>query len=302
VVIDILKILITGACGMIARALVKELEPKHELRLLDRVPPSEATIFVPGGARAKAPFKTDWPFIVAEIMDEDAMLKAVEGVDAVVHLAASVTGLPEYGVETMRINVVGTYIMLDVSRKVGVKRFTCASSVNAFGTIYWRLSGKPPVYTSMPLTEAYPPVPEDAYSLSKYVNEETCAAFHRAYSLTTAAFRFAGVWSLEMYERTMAAGLKPTAQWNDDLYQWVHLNDIATGIRQCLEAPNLPGHGVYYLGAADTRCPEPTMDILRQFRPDLAANVTEPLEGRAPLVSIRHAQQTFGYAPKYSLM
>ena len=61
--------------------------------------------------------------------------------------------------------------------------------------------------------------------------------------------------------------------------------DIAAGIRQCLEAPDLPGHGVYYLGAADTRCPEPTMEILRKFRPDLAANVTEPLEGRAALIS-----------------
>jgi UDP-glucose 4-epimerase len=297
-----MKILITGACGMVSRALINELESKHELRLLDRVAPSEATMFIPcSRERANVPLKTEWPFVVAELMDEDAMLKAVEGVDAVVHLAASVTGLPEYGVETMRINVVGTYLMLDVCRKAGVKRFTCASSVNAFGTIYWRLSGKPPVYTSMPLTEGYPPVPEDAYSLSKYMNEETCAAFHRAYGITTAAFRFAGIWSLEMYDKVMSQGLKPTTQWNDDLFQWVHLCDIATGIRQALEAPDLPGHGVYYLGAADTRCPEPTMDILSQFRPDLAANVTELLEGRASLISMKRAQQAFGYAPRYRL-
>ena len=298
-----MKILITGACGMIARALIKELEPRHGLRLLDRVDPSEATVFSPGSAeRARAPFKTDWPFIKAEILDETAMRAAVEGVDAVVHLAAGVTGLPEVGVETFRINTVGTYIMLDACRLAGVKRFTCASSVNAFGTIYWRLSGKPPVYTSMPLTEAYPPVPEDAYSLSKYVNEETCAAFHRAYGITTAAFRFAGVWSLQMYEQPLASGLAPTTQWNDDLFQWVHLYDIATGIRQALEAPHLPGYGAYYLGAADTRCPEPTLDILNRFRPDLAANVIEPLPGRASLISIKRAQQAFGFAPKYGLM
>lgn len=299
-----MKILITGACGMIARALVKELEPKHELRLLDRIDPSEATVFSPGSAqRARAPFKTDWPFIKAEILDEAAMKAAVADtrVEAVVHLAASVTGLPEVGVETFKINAVGAYILLDACRLTGVKRFTCASSVNAFGTIYWRLSGKPPVYTSMPLDESYPPAPEDAYSLSKYVNEETCAAFHRAYGITTAAFRFAGVWSLEMYEKTLQKGLAPTTQWNDDLFQWVHLNDIATGIRQALEAPTLPGYGAYYLGAADTRCPEPTMDILTRFRPDLAASVTEPLEGRGSLISIKRAQQAFGYEPKYRL-
>jgi UDP-glucose 4-epimerase len=298
-----MKILITGACGMIARALIKELEPRHELRLADRIDPSEATTFVPGSAeRARAPFKTDWAFIKAEVTDESAMRTAVEGVDAVVHLAAGVTGLPEVGVETFRINTVGTYVMLDACRLAGVKRFTCASSVNAFGTIYWRLSGKPPIYTSMPLTEAYPPVPEDAYSLSKYVNEETCAAFHRAYGITTAAFRFAGVWSVQMYEQALTKGLAPTTQWNDDLFQWVHLYDIATAIRQALEAPNLPGYGAYYLGAADTRCPEPTMEILARFRPDLAAHVIEPLGGRASLISIKRAQQAFGYAPKYGLM
>lgn len=300
-----MKILITGACGMIARALVKELEPKHELVLLDRIDPSEATVFVPGSAeRAPAPLKVDWPFIKAEILDDAAIRAAFYQThpDAVVHLAAGVTGLPEVGVETFKTNTVGTYIMLDACRLAGVKRFTCASSVNAFGTIYWRLSGRPPVYHSMPLDETYPPAPEDAYSLSKWFNEETCAAFNRAYGVTTAAFRFAGVWTVEMYERTVAKGLAPTTQWNDDLFQWVHLNDIAAGIRQALEAPDLPGYGAYYLGAADTRCPEQTMDILRAFRPDLAAKVTQPLEGRRSLISIRRAQQAFGYAPRYSLM
>ena len=299
-----MKILITGACGMVARALIKELEPYHELRLLDRIDPSEATVFSPGKAeRAKAPFKPNWPFSKAELLDDEAIRTTIgrEQPDAVVHLAAAVTGLPEFGVDTFRTNTVGTYIMLNACRLAGVQRFTCASSVNAFGTIYWRLSGKPPVYTSLPLDESYPPVPEDAYSLSKYVNEETCAAFHRAYGITTAAFRFAGVWSVEMYEKNLQAGLAPTMQWNDDLFQWVHLCDIATGIRQALEAPNLPGHGVYYLGAPDTRCPEPSLDILRKFRPDLAANLTQPLEGRASLISIKRAQEAFGYAPKYRL-
>ncbi|MCL4507788.1 MAG: NAD(P)-dependent oxidoreductase [Chloroflexi bacterium] len=300
-----MRILITGACGMIARALVKELESRHELRLLDRIDPSEATVFVPGSAeRARAPYKPDWPFIKADILDDQAILAAFKQAqpDAVVHLAAGVTGLPEVGVETFKINSVGTYIMLDACRLTGVRRFTCASSVNAFGTIYWRLSGKPPVYTSMPLDESFPPVPEDAYSLSKYVNEETCAAFHRAYNITTAAFRFAGVWTVEMYEKTVAQPLKPTTQWNDDLFQWVHLYDIAAGIRQALETPDLPGHGAYYLGAADTRCPEPTLEILNRFRPDLAANVMQPLPGRASLISIKRAQQAFGYAPKYALV
>lgn len=68
-----------------------------------------------------------------------------------------------------------------------------------------------------------------------------------------------------------------------------------------LESADLPGHGVYTLGAADTRCPEPTMALLERLRPDLAANVTEPLPGRAPLMSITWARRAFGYDPRYRL-
>jgi nucleoside-diphosphate-sugar epimerase len=296
------KILITGAPGFIGRALIAELGDRHELRLLDRNRPEEATMFLPGmSERALIPYETRWPFVQGEITDVVAMQKAIEGMEAVVHLAASVTGLPQYGVETFRDNALGTFIVLDAARQAGVRRFLCASSVNAFGTIYWRLSGKPPIYTTLPLDEDYPPQVEDPYSLSKLVNEETCAAFHRAYGITTAAFRFAGVWTEEMYRKRLADGLAPTTAWSDDLYQWVHVADIARGLRQALEAPDLPGHGVYYLGSADTRCPEQTLDILRRFRPDLAASLTRPLEGRESLISIERARRAFGYAPQYRL-
>jgi len=99
----------------------------------------------------------------------------------------------------------------------------------------------------------------------------------------------------------VAAGLAPTTEWNDDLFQWAHLHDIARGLRQAVEAPDLPAHGVYYLGAADTRCPEPTMEILERFRPDLAGTVDPPLQGRAALISIERARTAFGYAPQYRL-
>jgi nucleoside-diphosphate-sugar epimerase len=299
-----MKIIITGACGFVGRKLIEELEGAgHELRLVDKAPPEEATMFKPGAAgnRAPAPFKTHWPFVRAEILDADAMRKAFEGADAVVHLAAAVTGLPEFGVDTFHVNACGTYIALEACRLAGVKRFLCASSINAFGTFYWRVSGKPPIYKTMPLTEEFEVVHEDAYSLGKHVNEITCGTFSRAFGITTAAFRFAGVWGDDGYETLRKNVQKPTEKWDDGLYQWVHRSDIVRGIRQALEKTDLPAHGVYTLGAADTTAPEPTLELLKKFRPDLAANVTAPLPDRAPLLSIARAQRTFGYAPRFRL-
>ena len=97
------------------------------------------------------------------------------------------------------------------------------------------------------------------------------------------------------------AGLAPTTSWADDLYQWVHVEDVARGIRQALEANHLTGFGVYTLGAADTRCPEPTMELVRRLRPDLARTLTAPLPGRAPLLAIDRARKAFGYAPRFRL-
>jgi len=96
--------------------------------------------------------------------------------------------------------------------------------------------------------------------------------------------------------------MRPTAAWSDDLYQWVHVQDVASGLRQALEHPALPPTGVYTLGAPDTRCPEPTMAILERFRPDLARTVRDPQPGRWPLLSIKTAAETFGYDPNYRMV
>ena len=182
-----------------------------------------------------------------------------------------------------------------------MKRFFLASSINAYGLFYWRISKNPPEFKKLPIDETIESVAEDPYSLTKLIGEITCGAFHRAYGMTTAAFRFAGVWSGQMYEEAKAKGLPPTTEWLEHFLQWVHVADIARGLRQALEATDLPGFGVYNLCATDTRCPEPTMEILNRLRPDLAKLLKKPLKGRESLISTRRAHRAFGYSPRYRL-
>ncbi len=297
-----MKILITGAGGFVARAVAAELEKSHELRLTDRCRPEDATVMNwDTGKREASPLNSKWPYLQAELTDPDSVQRTVDGMDAVVHLAANPQGFPEQGVEIFHANAHGTFVILNACRKAGVRRFGLASSINAYGLFYWRISKNPPVFTRLPIMEDMESVAEDPYSLGKLVGEITCAAFHRAYGITTAAFRFAGVWSDKMCEDEKARGLPPTKEWPEHFLQWVHVKDIARGIRQALEQENLPGSGVYNLCGADTRCPEPTMEILNRLRPDLAGLLKQPLKGREPLISIEKARRTFGYSPQYRL-
>ncbi len=296
-----MKIFITGACGWIARLVIADLEQRHELVLMDRVDPAEATVFTPGSdTRAHVPLVTQWPYTRAEITDVAAVRAASEGADAALHLAAQTSGAPEIGAATMDSNVTGTFIVLDAARLAGAKRVVAASSINAYGTVYWRLSGKPSPYTTLPLDESFSPVPEDPYSLSKVCGELACDAFTRAYGLTTASLRFGPVWSDTLYDRALAVP-KPTDHWSDDLFSWVHVRDITQAVVKALECPTLPPMGAYTLTAADTRCPEPSMGLVKRFRPDLAAAMSRPLVGRESLVSIERAKAGFGYEPVHRL-
>lgn len=295
-----MRILITGGCGFVARSLIQELGGTHDVVLFDRVTPDQATMFGGANGRTPAPFETSLPCFTGEITDPEALRPALEGAEAVVHLAADPTGYADKGVGIFRDNALGTYVVLDEARQAGVKRFLCASSINAFGTFYWRISGKPVDWGCLPLTEDYPVVPEDPYSLSKFVNEQTAAAFTRAYGITTAAFRFAGVSSDERYAQRRG-NLQPAQALDDTLWQWVHVRDVARGLHQALECPTLPGHGVYTLAAADTCALEPSMDLLERFRPDLAMKVTRTLVGRESFLAIDRARAAFGYDPQYRL-
>ena len=160
------------------------------------------------------------------------MLRACAGIDAVIHLTDEPRGLPEIAVHSFRSNALRTFVAINAAQRSGVaalpvrldhqcirhllltaERQACALWDTAAGRGSPAGSGRDPC------------------SLSKLVNEETCAAYHQAYGMTAIASRFAGVWSPTRYAWAREAGLPPTTAWSDDLHQWVHVADIARGRR-----------------------------------------------------------------------
>jgi nucleoside-diphosphate-sugar epimerase len=296
-----MRILITGGAGWIGRYVTESLGA-HDLVLLDRVDPSEATVFDPHapGQRRKEPLDPSVPYVRADLADDDALAQAMTGVDVIVHLAAMPTGGWDVAIPVLEANVLGTAHVFEAARATGVRRIVNASSINAFGVFYGRVSSRPPVHASLPLTEARLPEPEEPYGLSKAITEQLGAAYVRAFGMEVANLRFASVWAEEKYDEAIAGGLGPTTEWRNDLFQWVHVRDVAQAVAAAVTVEEVAPPPLT-ICAADTKAPEPTWELIERFRPELAGSITEPLPGRSSLVSIAGARTALGYRPRFTL-
>jgi nucleoside-diphosphate-sugar epimerase len=296
-----MRIAITGAAGGLGRRVTAALEPDHELLLLDAVAPEEATVFdmrSPTGRRL-APLTPHSPYLKIDIGDPDATARALAGIDVVIHLAGHPTGEWERARDIMQTNVLGTFTVYEAARATGVRRVVNASSINAFGTFFWRVHSESPIRARLPLIEDEPRVPEDPYSLSKGITEEIGATFRRAFGIEAVNLRFAAVWSEERYAELTENGLPRTESWSDDLFQWVHPDDVRDGIVLAATVGQTTSEPMV-LAAPDTRAPEDTLELIRRFRPELERDLREPLVGRASLLSTARARAFLGYDPSRS--
>lgn len=107
-----MTVLVTGASGMLGREVALELlRAGHHVRVLQRGPSALADVEEVRGS----------------ITDAAVVETAMDGVDAVVHLAAKVS-LAGDPAEFERVNVAGAEVVLDAAETAGVSRFVHISS------------------------------------------------------------------------------------------------------------------------------------------------------------------------------
>ncbi|GAA4432473.1 NAD-dependent epimerase/dehydratase family protein [Georgenia halophila] len=107
-----MKVLVTGASGMLGRAVATSLLARgDEVTVLQR-----SSAGLPGARE-----------VLGSVDDPDAVEIACTGQEAVIHLAAKVsfTGPAE---DFQRINIRGTWLLLDGARRAGATRFVQVSS------------------------------------------------------------------------------------------------------------------------------------------------------------------------------
>jgi nucleoside-diphosphate-sugar epimerase len=275
-----MRIAVTGGSGKAGRGVVRDLlEHGHDVRNVDLRPSAES--FSPD---------TPVPFLPADLTDLGETLEALDGVDAIVHLAAIPS--PGHGTPDVvfRTNVTSCHTVFSVARRLGVEKVVWASSETTLGLPF----DESPRYA--PVDEEHVR-PESSYALSKVVGEELARTFSRWSGIPILGLRLSNVLVRDDYAKLLPpAWDDPHARkWN--LWGYVDESHVNEAVR-CALAADVRGAEAFVIAAADTVMRRPSRDLMAEVFPDV------PLRGdlgeHETLLRIDKARRVLGYDPTWS--
>lgn len=171
--------LVTGGAGFIGSNIVQYLiEQGHTVVVLDNL--------LSGYRQNLAPFP-EVEFIEGDIRDATAVERAMQNVEVVFHLAASVGNKRsiEHPVDDAEINVLGTLRVLEAARRNGVRKVVFSSSAGIFGEL-----------KTLPIREDHPVEPDSPYGADKLGAEKLCLAYAKLYPLECVCLRYFNVYGV----------------------------------------------------------------------------------------------------------
>lgn len=169
-----MNVLVTGANGLLGRSVIAELLARgHSVRAVVR--PARAV---------ETPWAAQVDLFRADLRTHPGLEAAFDGMDAVVHLAAVLTGRPELHLAG---TVVGTERLLRAMRRSNVRRLVLASSFSVYDP---RAPGR--------LTESTPlmrdPYRQDGYPIAKLWQERVVREFSEREGCRLSVLRPGLIW------------------------------------------------------------------------------------------------------------
>ena len=315
------KVLITGGAGFLGSHLADELLAQgYGVRALDQL---SEQVHEEEGRRPEY-LHPDVELIQGDVRDPDAVRQALQGVDAVYHLAAMVgVGQSMYQIARYtEVNNLGTAVLLEALIEKPVERLVVASSMSIYGEGLYRApdgclvpgadrslqqlrdrdwevrNEEGEVLTPVPTPETKQPSLASVYALSKYDQERMCLMVGRAYGISTAALRFFNIFGtrqalsnpytgvLAIFASRFLNNNPPLI--NEDGYQqrdFVSVHDVARACRLAMETPEAAGQ-VFNVGSGQ---PYTILEIAERMAKVLDKTHIEPeITGKYRVGDIRH--------------
>ena len=284
-----MRVLFTGGSGKAGKHVVAYLAAKgHRVLNFDRVPLGHPGVHdligdITDAGQVYSAMRTHAGY------DEMESPAGAQLFDAVVHFAA----VPRHGMvpdtETYRVNVIGTYNVLEAALKMGIRKVIIASSETTYGVCFSDGIVDPKV---LPLEEDYDIDPMDSYGMSKKVNEVTARSFQRRFGADVYALRIGNVVEPHEYA-TLFPPLKDDPGLRRRItFSYIDARDLGQIVDLCLQKDGL-GFQVFNAANDENAVPQPNSELLPRFFPNvpLARQVGE----REGLLSNRKIREVLGF-------
>ncbi len=181
---------------------------------------------------------TRYSFAKGDIRDKEAVTKAMQGVDIVVHFAAE-SHVDRSILEPsafITTNIIGTYTLLEAARELGVKRFHHVSTDEVFGSLE--------LTDTKLFNEETQLRPNSPYSASKASSDLLVRAYFKTYGLPITISNTSNNYGPYQFPEKLIPLMVIKALRNEALpvygtganvRDWIHVEDHCRGIELILE-------------------------------------------------------------------
>ncbi|HEU4473856.1 MAG TPA: NAD-dependent epimerase/dehydratase family protein [Gemmatimonadales bacterium] len=190
-----------------------------------------------------------------DLLDRPVMRRAVEGVGAIVHLAARVHVMSDEAADPLaeyrRTNVEGARVLMEEAQAAGVRRLILVSTVKAVAE-----------ESDTPLNEATPPRPSDPYGISKLEAERMVLELASSGTTTASVLRLPLVYGPGMKANMLRLfdavdrGFPLPLGGVRNRRSVVFTGNVVTAIERLLATPAAAGEVFFVRDPADVSTPD----------------------------------------------
>jgi nucleoside-diphosphate-sugar epimerase len=261
---------LTGGAGFIGTTLARRLIDDNEIVVLDNLHRDAMGATELSG-------HPNLTFVQADVLDADAVNETLRGATHIVHLAAiaGVDTVLESPVRTMRVNLIGTYNVLEAAHATldTVERLVDFSTSEVFGRHAYKVEE---IHET-----AQGSVGEArwTYAVSKLAGEHLAHSYHDEFGLPTVSVRPFNVYGPGQIGGGAIRAFIETALAGDDLVihgdgsqvrAWCYVDDLVDALLLVLERPEAVGE-VFNVG--NERSVLTILELAEQIRRLMGAEI-----------------------------
>ncbi len=289
------RVLVTGGCGFIGANLVRRIRsgPGWQVRVVDDLRTGRES-YVPAELAEVT---------IGDVADPAALELALDGVDAVVHLASQTGVLPsvEDPARDFEGNTLPTFRALEACRRRGIDRVVFASSGASVGDV------TPPIH------ENIVPRPLSPYGAGKLAGEAYVQGYAGSFGMSTVALRFSNVYGPYSLHKDNAIPNFIKRCLRDERLEiygdgsqtrdFIHVHDLCEGIIGAVTADGVGGE-IFQLG---TSVETSVVELVRLIQEVTGADAEIDFEARRAgevyksCVDISKAQRLLDFSPAIEL-